>query len=447
MEFYSLKKPKSIKIDSEKIIKALFQKDGRFLHEFSNRMNSPEYLYWDKIKYKQPVPKGYSREELWMVVKLLRRTISAKTVIKSESGNYFTWVKLNDLEEFYHEIDMNTGGQLFTTKTDFDRITKQKLLTRGVMEEAIASSQLEGASTSRAVAKKFLREGRKPQNASEQMILNTYNANKALEEGCKGKSMSLELFYELHGMITKDTYTPEGEIPRLRKKSEEIFVVDNGTGMIFHKAPKISFVMPELERMIGFANDELSHEFIHPVIKAIMLHFWIAYLHPFTDGNGRLARLIFYWYLLRNGYWAFSYLPISKIIKKAPSQYSMAYVYSEQDDCDMTYFIDFNVRKIKLAIKDFYDYLEKKALSNKKMNKDAQTKYSLNERQIQLIQYLQGDPDQKASIKTHMNIYQTSKLTAINDLKELANLGFLQRKKIGRNIYYYSTEKIKELFN
>ncbi len=117
-----------------------------------------------------------------------------------------------------------------------------------------------------------------------------------------------------------------------------------------------------MEKLIQFSNDEPENAtFIHPVIKAIIIHFWIGYLHPFTDGNGRLARLLFYWYLIKEGYWAFVYLPISKAIKLSPKQYSMAYIYSEQDDNDMTYFIDYNIKKIKLAVREFKKYLEKKS--------------------------------------------------------------------------------------
>lgn len=445
-EVFALKKPNLDRINEGKALELLFKTDGKLLRDFIANVNGSEYLFWDKIRYKQPAPPELSREELWFAVKTVRRLNSIDTVIKSESGKYFTWLKNKKLEKFYHEIDMSTGGELFVLKVDYDKFTKQKLITRGTMEEAIASSQLEGANTSRVIAKQFLREGRKPRNESEQMILNNYNAIKVLEDEYKNRQMDFDLICELHGMITKDTLSADGEIPRIRKEGEDIFIISGSNGKIYHKAPDISFVKGELDRFILFANDQLQHDFIHPIAKAIMLHFWVGYLHPFTDGNGRLARLIFYWYLLKNGYWAFSYLPISKIIKKAPMQYSMAYVYAEQDDNDMTYFIDFNIRKIELAVKDFKEYIERLAVLNRKMNKTAEAKHRLNERQIQLLQYLHGDPDGKTSLKAHMNVYQISRKTAISDLKRLLFLGLLDSKKIGRNIYYNATEKIKRMF-
>ncbi len=209
----------------------------------------------------------------------------------------------------------------------------------------------------------------------------------------------------------------------------------------------MAFVKNELERLVEFANDELdSGEFIHPVIKAIMLHFWMGYLHPFTDGNGRLARLLFYWYLMKKGYWAFAYLPISKVIKRSPKQYIMAYVYSEQDDNDLAYFINYNIQKIKLAMREFLEYREKQSTMNVQMRKIYGVRYHFNDRQIHLLQYLYGDADGETTLFSHMNVNQVSKMTASNDLKNLVKKGFLIRSKRGRNVFYSGTEKIEELF-
>ena len=177
-----------------------------------------------------------------------------------------------------------------------------------------------------------------------------------------------------------------------------------------------------------------------------MLHFWIGYLHPFTDGNGRLARSLFYWYLLRKGYWAFAFLPLSKIIKKSPAQYGMAYLYAEQDENDLTYFIDYNIRKIKQAKKEFEEYVIHVKEENMRMAKLSKTKYHLNDRKVQLLRYYSKNKDESTSIKTHMNINQISRLTAIKDLKGLEQLGFVTSRKIGKEIHYFGTEKIEELF-
>lgn len=448
---YKLQKPDLAKISNEEMSHAFSQtftkKSETDLLDFIKKTSEPEYLYWDTIRFKKPSPDGISKEVLWKIIKFFREGQSLKTVIKDKDGNFFKWSKLDYFEEFFHELDMNTGGELFVGKSGVDRANKQKLITRGIMEEAIASSQLEGAATSRQAAKRMLREGRKPVNKSEQMIVNSYISMKAIEDTYKDSEMSLDLILEFHALITKDTHDSQDETPRMRVTQEPVCVSDMSSGVVYYEAPDIDFVKKELEKLIRFANDEIDNKsFIHPIVKAIMLHFWVGYLHPFTDGNGRLARLLFYWYLMKKGYWAFAYLPISKVIKKSPKQYAMAYIYSEQDDNDLTYFLDYNIRKIKLAVKDFADYLEKQSKRNMQMKKKCDAKYKINIRQVQLLQYLHGDPDERTTLKAHMNINQIAKMTASKDLKDLVDKGFLSLNKQGRNVYYYGTEKIKDLF-
>ena len=444
---YKIEKPDLSKISEKEFSKALTGQNKDEVMAFVKRSVDLEYLYWDKIRYKEPSPKEISKETLWLIIKWIRDSQKIKTIIKDEKGKHFSWSKLDYFEEFFHDLDMNTGGEIFVQKSGIEIANKQKLVIRGIMEEAIASSQLEGADTSRQAAKKMLREGRKPINSSEQMIVNNYVSMKAIEEDYKEKKLSLDLIYELHALITKDTLDSQGEKPRLRKTGEIVYVTDKIENIDYHKSPDIEFVKTELEKLIQFANDELGNEnFIHPVVKAIMIHYWIGYLHPFTDGNGRLARLLFYWYLLKKGYWAFVYLPVSKVIKKASKQYVMSYTYSEQDDNDITYFIDYNLRKIRLSVKDFVEYLERQANKNVSMKQTCDTKYKLNLRQVQLLQYLYGDPNGRTSTSTHMNVNQVTKMTAIKDLKDLVSKGFLTTTKQGIYRYYYGTDKIKELF-
>ncbi len=443
---YKLQKP-ALPKDSRKEFFKLLVKQEAEIFEFARKVSDREYLYWDTFKHKEPTPKGVSKEMLWMVTKFIRNAQSIKTPVKDKNGELFTWSKLKFFEEFFHEVDMNTGGGLYAGSSEIKKVNRQKLISRGIMEEAIASSQLEGAATSRQAAKKMLREGRKPRNKSEQMIVNAYLSMKQVEETYIDAKLSLDIVKEMHSLITNETLDSEGKQPKLRTTGDPIVVSDESTGAIYHTGPEVPFVEKEMERLILFANDELENpEFIHPIIKAIVLHFWIGYLHPFTDGNGRLARLIFYWYLIKNGYWAFAYLPISKAIKRSPKKYIMAYVYTEQDDNDLTYFINYNIQKIQLAIREFKEYIEQQSLVNIKMRKKFKEIYEFNDRQIHLLQYMYGDSDASTNLTAHMNVYQISKMTANTDLKKLVSIGLLHPKKQGRNVHYFGTDKIKSLF-
>ncbi|MFZ2225882.1 MAG: Fic family protein [Candidatus Moraniibacteriota bacterium] len=441
---YKLEKPDLSNVDKEKAIKLLISERKEELFPLIDETMEPVYQYWDKVKYKS-LPLGISAEEFWFLVKTIREAQFARSPIRTETGENFKWLKLPRLEKFLHEIDLNMGGNLFSFSKDINDKTKYKFISKGVMEEAIASSQLEGAVTTRKLAKQMLREGKKPKTISEHMIVNNYEAIKLIEEDYKNKKLDLALLLELHRIITKNTQVNPGDQGRLRLDSDEI-IVANEENLIYHEPPSEKFVKIEIERFIAFANDDLEEAFLHPVIKAIMLHFWIGYLHPFVDGNGRLARLMFYWYLLKKNYWAFAYLPISRTIKRAHAQYIKAYVYTEQDEQDLTYFIDYNTRKIELARREFDDYLSDQSRKNSQMGAIAKSKHELNDRQIKLLQYLCDNPDGRTAIRAHMSINDISRMTAFNDLKYLENNKFLFSKKIGREVFYYGAEKIKELF-
>jgi Fic family protein len=443
MALYKLVKPIA-KISRDRVFELLDQ--TKDLSTYVARANSPEYLYWDRVRHIRR-PEGITAEEFWSLIKLIRTSPfdRVSTPIRDEKGEYFTRRSIPGLDHFLHETDLGLGGVMESSILS-DLRNRQKFISRGIMEEAIASSQLEGANTTRKAAKRMILENREPKNGSEQMICNNYQAMILVEELLYNKPLNMSSFFDLHAILVKDT-VDSSDIGRLRKDSDEIVVSDPISGFVYHIPPSEQFLKKEIKKLISFANDkEKDKQFIHPVLKAIILHFWIGYLHPFTDGNGRLARTIFYWYLLRKQYWAFTYLPLSRIIKNSPAQYRDAYIYSEQDDNDLTYFIDYNIRKIKQAKRDFSDYIKRKEIENRKMAVVACNKYNLNDRQIQLLRYFHKNSGATTTIKTHANVYSISRVTARKDLEKLEILGFLISRKEGKVRPFRAIEKISELF-
>lgn len=407
-------------------------------------VNEPVYYYWDKIQYSTKIPSGLSPAEFWFYVKQVRKYSSRKTVIKAENGEFYSWLRLNYTDEFLHKLDMQLGtNQLpYLGKNPLDAEQKKKFLTKSIMEEAIASSQLEGAATTTSMAKKLLAEKRTPKNRSERMIVNNYKTMQALNQVYKDKKLSQEVLFELHRLITKDTLDQDKQ-GRFRKDSDNITVNDQ-LEYIYYIPPKEAFIDQEINRLIRFANNENGGGFMHPIIKAIFLHFWVGILHPFYDGNGRLARTIFYWYLLKEGYWAMQYLPISLVIKEAPIKYGMAYIYSEQDGYDLTYFYDFHMGKLMQALENFKAYLERKIEENKNIQNLFHINYALNSRQIQALHYLlaQGEGSY-VNPSSYEALCGISRTTAIADLKAIERMKLVESKKIGKYVRYYGTSLLQ----
>lgn len=320
-----------------------------------------KYLHWDRFIWR--VPKGTSEQGAWVATKLARKTISKTVELVAEQGKKFSYCIPDSLYALLHQIDKLSGGGhaigdgSFITTKEKDRYLVKSLM----MEEAITSSQLEGASTTRKIAKEMLETKRLPIDKSEQMIFNNYLLmKKALER--KDEELSIDLILELHAIATYKAIDNDATPGALRE--DNTIAVSNLYNELAHVPPCYSSLKERLLSLCDFANEKHdgpnSDTFIHPLVKAIILHFMIGYIHPFGDGNGRTARAIFYWYMLRSGYWLFEYVSISKLIQEKRSDYDAAFIYTETDEFDLTYFIYHQVDVVMRAVNSLNSHIESK---------------------------------------------------------------------------------------
>ena len=410
---------------------------------YIGRMND-KYYYWDELKYKTP-PSKLSPEAAWALVKISRMSQLKYTGLKTVSGSTFAyWLPDSVLREL-HFIDQNATGQILVDEPTVGESDKERYIISSLMEEAIASSILEGAATTRKKAKEMLREGRKPQSRGELMIQNNYATMKNIKDRIS-ESLSVELLCEFQASMTKGTLEDPSASGRLRKPDEPIQVVDVTDGTILHTPPPADHLKERLKILCDFANASSDVAFIHPVIKGIILHFWLAYEHPFVDGNGRTARAIFYWYLLKNKYWLIEYLPVSRIILKASSKYKMAFIYSENDQDDITYFITFNLRAFHLSIEDLRKYVFKKQRELKEAGKLVRRMPELNHRQQEIVNHAIHHPDAVYTIVRHMRIHGIVYQTARADLLRLVQKKILTMERDGRMYVFSPARNLSRIF-
>ena len=301
-------------------------------------------------------------------------------------------------------------------------------------------SQLEGATTTYKVAKTMLRENRQPRDKDERMIFNNYRAMRFIRD-VKDVPLNAELLVEIHKIITDGTLKDSNNEGRLRQQGEVVGVFDKRDGTKLHEGTPAESLTSRLQTIYQFANstENTSGEFIHPVVKAIVLHFMVAYEHPFMDGNGRTARALFYWSMLRSGYWLIEFLSISSIIKEAPAQYSKAYLYTETDDNDVTYFLDFNTRVLLKALNELQQYIGKKSAEVERVHEllgDSELSERFNHRQIALISTAIRNSGGVYTIESHQNSHNITYPTARSDLKHLEELGLLSKRKVSNKFVY-----------
>nr|WP_296780300.1 hypothetical protein [Rhodococcus sp. (in: high G+C Gram-positive bacteria)] len=158
-----------------------------------------------------------------------------------------------------------------------------------------------------------------------------------------------------------------------------------------------------------------------------------GYDHYFEDGNGRTARALFYWSMLKQGYWLTEYLTISKILKSAHAQYARSFLLSEDDGGDLTHFIIYHLGVIQRALDDLNDHLARKASElAAARNWLSDSVGDFNHRQVSLLEGAVKDPSSEFSVNTHQRSHAVALQTARSDLYDLENRGFLRRIKRGR---------------
>ncbi|MFZ7143502.1 Fic family protein [Avibacterium avium] len=402
------------------------------------------YLHWHKIKYK------YSREaELaWLGTKLSRAALLSPLQIGSEVFSYATPKSLLSL---LHFIDKTTGGSIGASNlAGLGKVEQSAFLLKSlIMEEAISSAQLEGASTTRKVAKEMLRSERKPRTKDEIMIVNNYLLMKEALV-LKDSPLTPEMILAMHRIATNNAIENNAISGQFRT-SDDICIMDYD-GNTIHQPPSYAELPDLIQALCDFTNTSHSGEegeFIHPVVKAIIIHFLIGYIHPFGDGNGRTARALFYWYMLKSGYWLFEYVSISRLLKTAPAKYARAYVYTETDDLDMTYFIYHQAETIKRAIQELEHYITHKQKSFKEFSAaiaafTARQSIKLNRRQVQILQKAVKESGAIFTAKEVSNELGVAENTARSDLKALLDLGLLGKLKSGNAISYIAPNNLIE---
>ena len=398
-----------------------------------------EYLYWDKVKY--IAPKGVDKQVLWHAVKI-QRQLNAQCIKFGNYKFYFTITK--NMLALLHNFDMNLGGNL-GTKGIIPTTYKNYYLINSIMEEAIASSQMEGASTTRRIAKDMLRKKLKPTNKSQQMIVNNYETISRISRD-KLSDFSMERLLDIHRSIankTLDNVAEEGVF----RKNDDIFVVDGVTGHVAHTPPSYVEINAMLQDLCEFANNNNGDNFIHPIIKGIIIHFVLAYIHPFVDGNGRTARSLFYWYMIKNGYWLTEYLSISRIIYTNKTAYEKAFLYTENDGNDLSYFIQYHLNVMQKAFEDLKKYLQRKIDEQQNIFQFIGIS-NINERQRYVLKTISENKRILFTPKELATQFDVAVRTARTDLQDLVSMGFLSATNLNkRAIGYVKSDKFEILLH
>ena len=385
-----------------------------------------QYLHWDDVRHRDPPSAfGGDRQAWWWSAKIVRSQARRPLPFADVAGRPFGYLAIDPIPEALHFLDQQAGGSIELPGAGPTEAHRDRFHVNSLVEEAVRSSQIEGASTTREEARELVRSGRKPRDRSEQMVLNNYETMRRIVE-LKSEPLTPGLVLELQRRITDDTLEDPGAAGRLRRADEGWVVVEDDEGNDLHVPPPANLLPERLERLCDFANGGSETGFIHPVVRAVALHFWLAYDHPFVDGNGRTARVLFYWSMLRSGYWLFEFVSISAVINRAKKQYGRAFLLTETDDNDLTYFLLYHLRVIRQAVDEVRAYAARKVEEMRRADAALGEQFAgLNHRQKALIQHAVRHPGFEYTVGSHQQSHAVTRQTARTDLTSLAGAKLL----------------------
>lgn len=399
---------------------------------------SPEgkYRHWETMRRIDP-PGDLSSEEWWLQTKFARTSMMKRLPLTDADGRPFTYALPDPVLAMLHMIDQRSSGEISISEVVTNPATRDRYVVNSLIEEAITSSQLEGAVTSRVVAKEMIRSGRQPRDVSERMILNNYHAIHLVRDHRRDQ-LTPELVCQLQRVLTEDTLDHERVVGRIQQPDDDRVRAEAMDGEVLHIPPPAVQLPKRLELMCEFANGDNQGGFLHPVLRAILLHFWLAYDHPFVDGNGRTARALFYWSMLKQGYWLSEYLSISRILRAASAQYGRSFLYTETDDNDTTYFILYQLKVVCRAIDELYKYLDRKMAEIRNVEVLLKSSVELNHRQLALLSHALRQPGGQYTFRSHANSHGVVYQSARSDLLDLHARGLLERRKSGRAFVFHA---------
>ena len=403
------------KIDRKTLVNVLLKGIDPNIMPVVDKVNAG-YEYWDKAKYKK-LPEGFTPQMLWANVKASR----LRSMIPVWNKYSINLCVTSQMQRLCHEFDMKFGS-FWEVECDTQSSERKYYLSSSLMEEAIYSSKMEGASTTRIVAKDMLRKKKSPQNKSQQMIVNNYNTIQYIVEH-KDEPLTEELLLTIHRLMTEKTLDNPEDAGRFRT-NDKVVVADMVEGDIIYTPPSFQEIPEFVESLCDFFNNDNPRTFIHPIIRGIIVHFMLAFMHPFVDGNGRTARALFYWYMLKEGYKLTEYMSISRVIAKSKSNYEKSFRYVENDGNDMGYFVAYNLEALEISFQQLRDYIQRK-----QREKSAASSFmmagNINQRQALVLQRLKEEPDTIFTVKDVQEQFSVSSMTARKDLSDLVKQGYM----------------------
>ncbi len=380
---------------------------------------SDPYLFWDELVHRQ-APAGVSGEVWWAALKLSRLPRMHLLPFRDGRGRPFRFCVPDLLLEQLHRLDR------LREAPEINADESRRLAAKALAREAIGSARLAGADVRDDAAVELLRLGRPPGGDGERTVANLHRALELTGEW-RGRELSPDGLQTLHRTLLEGLPAPPGAAGTTRAEGTP-------TG-----DPAGS-----LEPLCALAGGGIPGEFIHPFVRAAVLHFLIAHERPFPGGNGRMARLVSRWMLLRWGYSRFDLLAPSAALADAPAAYTESLGRTDDDDGDITYSLLCQADAVQAAERTLQEELRRAREQLRGARARVPALAELNPRQQALVAHALRHPGAVYVIAGHQRSHGVTHQTARCDLFSLVRRGLLAVAREGRTYRFRAGRPLRD---
>jgi Fic family protein len=400
------------------------QQWAELLEAFEKLVPKDTYLHWDDLA-QRPQPDGISREAWWAALKLARSSRLRPAPLKDPFGGNFRFCMPESLAELLHRVDHG----MIEAMVGPDMADRS--MARALWEESIASAALAGVAVPYDDAREMLRTGREPKDGRERAIVGLCRALESVGER-SGEPLSPKGIVALNRCIAEGSADAPGGVCG----NDQDPPLGGQTPAGERKSLSADAREQCLESICEFANEPAPNFFVHPLVRAVILHFWVLHERPFPNGNGRTARALFKWAMLHQGYPLFAFVAISPVLLRAPDRYDRAIQQVETDENDLTYFLLHQAGVICEAVEVLSERMERQTGELRGAVAKFRGLVALNPRQQAVMVHALRTREASYLIAGHQRSHGVTHQTARDDLFDLARRELLVVGKAGRRYFF-----------
>ena len=280
------------------------------------------YEHWDRLRHLD-APGAMNHEQWWLGIKLSRNSQYRQLPLRDIQGRPFVYMLPDRVQQALHRIDSQARGWIGSSEHVTNPNIRDRFIVSSLIEEATTSSQLEGASTTRVVAANMLRSGRRPERSER-----TDDPQQLPGDGRHPSPARRAAHHRRHpaaarGPLPRTPWTirtPRGGFkPRTTNASKCGTTATSGFSTLRRRPASFRNGCGTWSGSPTGAS--MTARSCIPSSAPSCCTSGLRTDHPFQDGNGRAARALFYWSMLRHDYWMFEFTSISRFLAKAPARY------------------------------------------------------------------------------------------------------------------------------